>query len=99
MGKFYLKVFIYYTFLNKKYGDYGIAFEQGQHTADLICNATEIIKSPGIPTKAPIIQQIIALQNAQDKLIADFKNGINHQINEVNVIIKKIIYFKWCVSY
>ena len=42
--------------------DYGIAFEQGQHTADLICNATEIIKSPGIPTKAPIIQQIIALQ-------------------------------------
>ena len=42
--------------------DYGIAFEQGQHTADLICNATEIIKSPGIPNKAPIIQQIIALQ-------------------------------------
>jgi len=35
-------------------------------------------------------EQIIALQNAQDKLIADFKNGINHQINEVNVIIKKI---------
>ena len=29
---------------------------------DLICNATEIIKSPGIPNKAPIIQQIIALQ-------------------------------------
>jgi len=42
--------------------DYGIAFEQGQHTADLICNATEIIKSPGIPNKAPIIKQIIALQ-------------------------------------
>jgi len=42
--------------------DYGIAFEQGQHTSDLICNATEIIKSPGIPNKAPIIQQIIALQ-------------------------------------
>ena len=42
--------------------DYGIAFEQGQHTADLICNATEIIKSPGIPTKAPIIQQIIAFE-------------------------------------
>ena len=42
--------------------DYVIAFEQGQHTADLICNATEIIKSPGIPNKAPIIQQIIALQ-------------------------------------
>ena len=42
--------------------DYGIAFEHGPHTADLICNATEIIKSPGIPNKAPIIQQIIALQ-------------------------------------
>ena len=42
--------------------EYGIAFEQGQHTAGLICNATEIIKSPGIPNKAPIIQQIIALQ-------------------------------------
>ncbi len=32
-----------------------VAFEQGQHTEDLILNADEIIKSPGIPDKADII--------------------------------------------
>jgi UDP-N-acetylmuramoylalanine--D-glutamate ligase len=33
----------------------GVAFEQNQHTEDLILNADEIIKSPGIPDKADII--------------------------------------------
>ena len=32
-----------------------IAFEEGVHTEDLILNATEIIKSPGIPDKAEIV--------------------------------------------
>jgi len=35
-----------------------IPFEEQQHTADLILNATEVIKSPGIPVTAPIIQQL-----------------------------------------
>jgi UDP-N-acetylmuramoylalanine--D-glutamate ligase len=32
-----------------------IPFEEGQHTEELILNATEIIKSPGIPDKAALI--------------------------------------------
>lgn len=35
-----------------------IAFEEGLHTEDLILNADEIVKSPGIPDKAPIIKKL-----------------------------------------
>ena len=38
----------------------GIKFEEGTHTDDLILNANLVIKSPGIPDKAPIIQKIKA---------------------------------------
>ena len=34
---------------------YGIEFEEKQHTEELILNADEIIKSPGIPDNAPMI--------------------------------------------
>ena len=37
-----------------------IPFEENQHTEQDILNADEVIKSPGIPDKAPIIQKIIA---------------------------------------
>ncbi|MBS1764135.1 MAG: UDP-N-acetylmuramoyl-L-alanine--D-glutamate ligase [Bacteroidetes bacterium] len=37
-----------------------ILFEEGHHTWSLIGNADEIIKSPGIPDKAEIMQKIIA---------------------------------------
>lgn len=33
-----------------------IAFEEGQHTYNIILSATEVIKSPGIPEKAEIIK-------------------------------------------
>jgi UDP-N-acetylmuramoylalanine--D-glutamate ligase len=36
----------------------GIAFEEGQHTEALILNADEVIKSPGIPDKAPLIKAL-----------------------------------------
>lgn len=39
----------------------GIAFEEGKHTAEKILAAKLMIKSPGIPDKAPIIQQAAAL--------------------------------------
>ncbi len=39
---------------------YSIPFEQGQHTEELILNADEVIKSPGIPEKAPIIKALRA---------------------------------------
>jgi UDP-N-acetylmuramoylalanine--D-glutamate ligase len=38
----------------------GIAFEQGHHTEELILNASEVVKSPGIPPTAPLIQKLTA---------------------------------------
>ena len=38
--------------------EYGIAYEEGQHTEDLILNADEVMKSPGIPKKAALIQKL-----------------------------------------
>jgi UDP-N-acetylmuramoylalanine--D-glutamate ligase len=37
---------------------YGIPFEENQHTPGLILNADLVVKSPGIPDKAPIIQSV-----------------------------------------
>ena len=37
-----------------------IPFEQGGHTEDLILNASEVIKSPGIPSTAPLVKKIEA---------------------------------------
>ena len=47
---------IYQALLNQ----HQIAWEAGQHTKELILNADEVIKSPGIPLTAPIVQQLIA---------------------------------------
>ena len=44
----------YAAVLNK----WEIPFEQGCHTEDLILNADEVIKSPGIPSTAPMVQKI-----------------------------------------
>ncbi len=38
----------------------GIPWEEGHHTPELVLNANEIIKSPGIPDKAPMVQQVKA---------------------------------------
>ena len=37
-----------------------IPFEEGGHTEDLILNADEVIKSPGIPSTVPMIQKLEA---------------------------------------
>lgn len=39
----------------------GIAFEEGQHTKDQIINADLVLKSPGIPEKAPLIKELRGL--------------------------------------
>jgi UDP-N-acetylmuramoylalanine--D-glutamate ligase len=36
-----------------------IAWESGRHTASMILSADEVIKSPGIPLTAPLVQQLI----------------------------------------
>jgi len=37
---------------------YGIPYEENHHSEDRILNADEIIKSPGIPDKAPIVHKL-----------------------------------------
>lgn len=39
---------------------YEIPFEEQKHSPDIILNAKEIIKSPGIPEKAPLVKQVRA---------------------------------------
>ena len=51
MGKISEK---YTTILN----EWEIPFEQGGHTEELILNADEVIKSPGIPSTAAMVQKI-----------------------------------------
>ena len=46
----------YKDLLNK----YDIAYEESHHSEDKILNADEVVKSPGIPDKAPIIQKLKA---------------------------------------
>ncbi|HEY4539081.1 MAG TPA: UDP-N-acetylmuramoyl-L-alanine--D-glutamate ligase [Faecalibacter sp.] len=38
--------------------EHGIAYEEGQHTEELILNADLVMKSPGIPKKAALIQKL-----------------------------------------
>ncbi len=38
--------------------EWEVAFEDGGHTEELILSADEVIKSPGIPEKAPIIKKL-----------------------------------------
>ena len=38
--------------------EWDIPFEQGRHTEELILNADEVIKSPGIPSAAPMVQKV-----------------------------------------
>lgn len=37
---------------------YGITWEDQQHTEDLVLHADEVIKSPGIPLTAPLVQRL-----------------------------------------
>ena len=46
----------YKAMLNER----NIPWEEGKHTEELILNADEVIKSPGIPNEAPMIQKLMA---------------------------------------
>ena len=37
----------------------GIAWEDGKHTPELILNADEVVKSPGIPPTAPLVKALV----------------------------------------
>lgn len=48
----------------------GIQWEEGKHTEELILNADEVIKSPGIPNDAPII---LKLKNQDTPIISEIE--------------------------
>ena len=48
----------------------GIEFEENQHTLDRILAADEVVKSPGIPEKAPVIQ---ALREKNTPIISEIE--------------------------
>ncbi|KFF06688.1 UDP-N-acetylmuramoyl-L-alanine--D-glutamate ligase [Flavobacterium reichenbachii] len=50
-----------------------IAWEEEQHTEDLILNADVVMKSPGIPEKSPIVKKLIA---AGIKVISEIEFAI-----------------------
>ncbi len=37
---------------------YGVEWEEGHHTEEKILNATEVVKSPGIPENAPMVEKV-----------------------------------------
>ena len=49
--------------INDKYkkilNDHNIEWEEGHHTEEKILNASEIVKSPGIPKEAPMIKKVM----------------------------------------
>src|SRR3569833_2585991 len=42
----------------KQLQDWNIHFEENQHTEEEILKAVEVVKSPGIPEKAPIVKKL-----------------------------------------
>ena len=56
----------YKAMLNER----GIQWEEGKHTEELILNADEVIKSPGIPNDAPII---LKLKNQGTSIISEIE--------------------------
>ncbi|MBQ8917093.1 MAG: UDP-N-acetylmuramoyl-L-alanine--D-glutamate ligase, partial [Alistipes sp.] len=42
----------------RKLEEWGVPYEEGSHDEERILAASEVIKSPGIPDKAPMVQQI-----------------------------------------
>ena len=42
----------------KQLDEHGIAWEEGHHTEELILNADEVVKSPGIPDTVPMVVKI-----------------------------------------
>ena len=38
--------------------EWNIPFEQGKHSEELILNADEVIKSPGIPSTSPMVKKL-----------------------------------------
>ena len=49
---------------------YNVPFEEGKHTEELILSASEVVKSPGIPEDAPMVQKV---RNAGIPIISEIE--------------------------
>ena len=47
---------------------HGIEWEEGHHTEEKILSADEVIKSPGIPKEAPMIQKQIGRASCRERV-------------------------------
>ena len=56
----------------KELSEHGIAFEEGKHTVEQLMSCDTVIKSPGIPDKTPVIQQ---LKEAGKRIISEIEFG------------------------
>ena len=45
----------------QKLNEHNIRWEEGHHTEEEILSANEVVKSPGIPDTAPLVQKLISL--------------------------------------
>ena len=59
----------------KTLNDYKIEFEEGQHSSEIILSADEIVKSPGIPDKAPLVLKAI---ESEIPVISEIEFAIRH---------------------
>ena len=56
-----------------------IPFEENQHTEALILNATEVVKSPGIPSKAPIIKALVEKGGYDESYVYGLVNQVRQR--------------------
>lgn len=68
----------------KELEQYGIAYEEKQHTEELILNADEVIKSPGIPETAPLI---VKLRSKGTNIISEIEFAGRYTGDSVKVCI------------
>src|SRR5688572_16103786 len=62
----------------KELEDNGILYEEKQHTEELIMNADEVMKSPGIPDKAEIVKKI---KSQGIRIISEIELAYRHKGN------------------
>lgn len=63
---------------------WNVEFEQGGHTVEKILNATEVVKSPGIPDKAPIV---VAIRERGIPVISEMEFAARYMGNAKTICI------------
>jgi UDP-N-acetylmuramoylalanine--D-glutamate ligase len=78
---------------------YEIVWEEKQHTENMILNANEVIKSPGIPDKAPIIKKLLAQSTPVISEIEFAGRFTNAKMICITVAMAKLQPLCWCIIF